>query len=396
MLLRTGAALSLAALLGCEAKRPAPAPAASTAASAGPSAHAPPAPSARSEEKDEPPLARHDGGAIQLSDVGPAGPATATAHGVVMVTKDDQIALARFGKQGALEPVTTAGDAFHAASRGPAVAGDFAYWTARGQLVRRKLAGGVRQSLADDARDGTRVAAAIVGAGKSARAVAAYIANAGDATAARLWIERVGTWTLTPEGAAASSVALAVSGTDAVVVALEGRTGMTPVHARVTDFASATPTLKEDVVVWVAGPAQPLTEIVAVDQAGSIWAFLPLERDITRFGMAQIEIGPEPKMGAGITWRAYPNGADPAPIAAASACQGAAVLYAVPAEAKPGAPQELHLAAIEAGGLGAAQVIARSRAFSNVSLAEAPSGVLVSYVADHRTWATVVRCPPRG
>jgi hypothetical protein len=312
-----------------------------------------------------------------------------------MVTKDDEIALARIGKKGAFEPVRAPADRFRAASRGPAVAGGYAYWTSGNQLVRRKLEGGPREALADDARAGTRVAAAIVGSGNLARAVAAYIADAGDATSARLWIERVGTWTLTPEGAAANSVALAVSGSDAVVLALEGRTGMTPVHARVADFASGTPALKEDIVVWVAGPAQPLTELAAVDDRGTLWAFLPLERDISRFGMAQIEVGAEPKMGAAVTWRAYPNGVDPAPIAAAEVCGGAAVLYAVPSAAKPGAPQELHLAAVGPKGLASAEIVARSRAFSNVSLAEAADGLLVAYVADHRTWATLARCPPR-
>jgi hypothetical protein len=396
MLIRVGcAAVAIAGLAGCEPKR-APPPAGTSAPSSAPPGA--PAQSARSVERDEAPITLRDSGASagELSDVGPAGPATASAHGVVMVTKDDRIAVARFGKQGALDPVTLASDAFRAASRGPAVAGDFAYWTSRGQLVRRRIDGGPRESLAEDARDGTRVAAAIVGSGKSARAAAAYIANTGDATSARLWIERVGTWTLTPEGAAASSVTLVVSGTDLVALSIEGRTGMTPVHGRIADFANASPTLKEDVVVWVAGPAQPLTELVAARGAGSIWAFLPLERDITRFGMAQIEIGARPEMGAAVTWRAYPNGVDPAPVAAAPACGGAAVIYAVPAEAKPRAPQELQLAALGATGLGAAEIVARSRAFSSVSLAEAPTGLLITYVADQRTWATLVRCPAVG
>ena len=341
-------------------------------------------------EKDEAPASGDAGGARtgELADVGPAGPATASARGVVMVTKSDELVLAKLAKA-AFEPVKTGADAFSPYSRGPAIAGDHAYWISKQRLVRRKLDGGPLETLAEDARSGTRVAAAVA----KGKAAAAYIGQADDSTIARLWIENVGTWTLTPDGAAASSVALAMSGADLYALSLEGRTGMTPVHARVTDFAG-TPKLDDDVVVWVAGPAQPLTEIAAIAAEGAgVWAFVPLERDISRFGLAQLKLADPPTMGAPVTWRAYPNGLDPAAVATANACGGAFVLYAQPAEAKPRAPQELAIARVDATGLGPGRVVARSRAFSNASLAATQGGMLVAYVADKRTWALWVECP---
>ncbi len=57
-------------------------------------------------------------------------------------------------------------------------------------------------------------------------------------------------------------------------------------------------------------------------------------------------------MGAPVTWRAFPNGLDPAPLATAKSCGKTLALYARPSGARPHAPQELHIAAIGAEGLG--------------------------------------------
>ena len=45
-------------------------------------------------------------------------------------------------------------------------------------------------------------------------------------------------------------------------------------------------------------------EIVAGAIGRDAWVFLPLERDITRFGLAQIQLGEHPKVGASVVWRA--------------------------------------------------------------------------------------------
>src|SRR5262245_8452768 len=59
-------------------------------------------PTVKSEERDEAPDApRVDGGAFAsgpLSDVGPAGPASASRFGVVLITKLDEVVLAKPGK----------------------------------------------------------------------------------------------------------------------------------------------------------------------------------------------------------------------------------------------------------------------------------------------------------
>ncbi len=329
----------------------------------------------------------------ELANVGPGGPIAASAGGVVFITKDDRVSLAPLGKKpGSFAATKEAKDQFTIA-RGPSVAGDHAYWISSGRLVRRKLTGGALEVLAQGARSGTRVTAlpksdkrpaavAYVGAGITADARGA----------AYLWVEGSEPVVVSPEGSAASSVSLAATEDALFVAALEGRTGMTPVHVREVTLRDGKPKLEEDVVVWIGGPAQSLTEVTATSVEGELHALIPLERDITRFGLAGVRVGAVPKMGAPVVWRPYPNGLDPAPVAVSSGCGRSYVVYARPAEARPRSPQELHIAKLTASGLGPSSVLARASAFANVSAAESPHGVLVAYVADFRSWARVYSC----
>lgn len=372
-----------------------------------------PAAPAASKDKDEAPdsddaLAAGKGPYVmdELADVGPAGPATAGAKGVVMITRDGAVAIAKldtakFAHAGhhaiatPIAPVQPGAPAFVALGRGPALLSGYAYWIRGGKLQRRALAGSDKpEVLASDARDGTRVASAPERAGEPP--AVAYIAHAANRLHAKLWVQGGGTVDLTPD-AGANSVALASTGSGLVAVSLSGRTAMSAVHARTITFSGNKPKLGDDVVVWVGGASQPLTELSAIAAPDrDVWAFLPLERDITHFGLARIEVGAQPSMDSAVTWRDFPNGIDPAPVATARMCGRAAVLYARPSEATPGSPQELHLAALDGDKLGAPVLVAHARAFSDVSVAALPHGGLVSYVADWRTWARTLRCRPRN
>jgi len=336
----------------------------------------------------------------ELNDVGPAGPATAHESGVVMITRGDEIALARRVEQGpgtgsgAIAPVSRETTEFLAVARGPAVAGPHAYWISRGRLLRGRLDGdGALEVLAEGARDGTRVAAAADGK----RAMAAYIsrpAKEDEPPQAKLWIEGGKTLDLCPEGAGASSVALSRTAKSLIALFIDGRSGMTPVHARPLIAEPSGLRLGADVVVWVTGPAQASTEITATGSARGHWAFIPMERDVTHFGLAQIEIGHEPRMDVPVTWRTYPNGLDLAPVSAADVCGFAAVLYVRPAGEAPGSAQSLHLAALGRDGPAGSEIVATARGFANVSLSALPGGAILAYVADRRTWARTLRCKP--
>jgi hypothetical protein len=328
-----------------------------------------------------------------LSDVGPAGPATATEDGVVMLTKTGRVLLARSTKgpvtQGKLRSVAEAPEGFAVLGRAPAVAAGYAYWIAGGRLVRGRADGsGERETLADDARNGTRVAAVVVKHGVAV----AYVGrpDADGTSRVKLWLGPGRSFVLTPEGAGASSVALASLDARLVAISIDGRSAMTPLHARsVVVRDSGAPELGPDVVVWVAGPAHSFTEVSAATDGTSAWALLPIERDATHFGLATVPLGREPSMDAPVSFLDYRNGIDLAPVAAARLCGKAYVAMARPAAAAPRSPQELVLTPIAGG---QTLVLANAAGFAAVSLAPAPKGALVAYVADGRTWARGIEC----
>lgn len=338
-----------------------------------------------------------------LNDVGPAGPATAHEIGVIMVTRSDEIAVAKRlaplsrspkPAEGAIAPVSREAGEFFAVARGPAVAGAFAYWISRGRLVRRRIDGGELEILTEGARDGTRVAAATIDGGKTAAAFITKPRSEDDVPQARLWIEGKKTLDLCPEGAGASSVALTRTPRGLVATYIDGRSGMTPVHARRITFEGGAPRLSPDVVIWVGGPAQASTEVTVTHSAAGLWAFVPIERDVSHFGLAQLEIGHEPRMDVPVVWRTYPNGIDLSPVSAAEVCGLPAVAYVRPAGKHVGSSQSLHLAAVGRPDLAGSEIVATARGFADVSLSPLPGGAILAYVADRRTWARVLRCKP--
>lgn len=328
----------------------------------------------------------------ELSDVAPAGPATATPDGVVMTTLAGDLVRGGWHDDGVVEPIERDKAEFAPYGRGPALSGGYGYWIRKRHLLRRKLRGqSAPEVLASDAREGTRVAAEQVG--KAGKSVVGYIAESEDRLYARLWLEGGTTVDLSPDGSQATSVNLVQSDDDLLAVVLEGRTSMSPVHARRLLLRGKVPQIQEDVVVWVGPPSQPLSEIVSLPgNAGGARSFLALERTVTDFGLASFGIKKEPQMDANVAWLDYPNGINPAPVAAGSACGKSVVLFARPSESRPRSPQELSIAKLEGDKLAAGEVVARSRAFNNISIAPVKGGALLVWTADFRTWARTIFC----
>jgi hypothetical protein len=125
-----------------------------------------------------------------------------------------------------------------------------------------------------------------------------------------------------------------------------------------------------------------------------VFGLIALERDITRFGLALLDVSltstepvPDP------SWLDYKNGIEPAPFSVATACGRTVALLARPTSAEPDSPQELLWQPLGVPPGTDALVLGRSAAFFDVSVASVDAGVLLTYVADRRTWARTVRCP---
>jgi len=354
----------------------------------------PPKPLAAAE-KDDTPVENSRYLLDGLNDVGPAAPAAAFARGVVLITRDDELAIARLAQPpskskkptaGAFEEIRRGPGDFWPVARGPAISSTHAYWVSKGRVVRRPLAGGELEVVATDARDGTRVA--VVGPPD----VVAYITQpvGKQDSLARLRLPDGRRLELTPEGAAASSVSLARSGEDVIASYIDGRSGMTPVHAR--RLRTATGTLDPDVVVWVSGATQGMTEITSVGTPDGSFLMLPVERDASHFGLATLALEREPKMDPPLRWRTYENGLDRSPAATTVLCGVPTVAYVRPADARPSAHQELVLSELTLDETATSELLATARGFADVSLYPLPEGAVLAYVADRRTWARLIRC----
>jgi hypothetical protein len=356
--------------------------------------HRPPKPLAEHEKDDK--LAQDSRYLLDgLNDLGPAAPAAAYAHGVVLVTRSDELALAPLEQPpskskkpapGALREVALGPQNFWPVARGPAVSATHVYWVSKGRVVRRALAGGELEVLANDARDGTRVAVA------GSPDVVAYITQpvGKQDSLARVRLPDGRKLDLTPEGAAASSVSLALSGEDIIASYIDGRSGMTPVHARRLRIKPGA--LDPDVVVWVSGATQGLTEINSVGSDKGSWLMLPVERDASHFGLATLAVEREVKMDPPLRWRTYENGLDRAPVAATTLCGAPVAAYVRPIDARPEAHQELVLSQLTLDETASSEQLATARGFADVSLYPLPEGALLAYVADRHTWGRLIRC----
>jgi hypothetical protein len=351
-----------------------------------------------------------------LVDIAPAGPITATERGIAMFDRDNRLQLAPLEAQpdAAKEPHPTRvaplpdGVGPFALARGPAVRRGLAFWVSRGHLLGQSLASAGTGSpivLADDARAGTRVAVP-VGLARHLTGlpqVAAYIARPSEPDGppiAKLWVEgQLVRFPVTEDLASSHSVALAATPEGLNVIFLEARTGLSSVHVRhVTFTPSREPTLGEDQIVWVGGAAQPTTELfVLPSDERRVHGFFTMERDVTHFGLLGLNVPLE--RGAELPvepdWLLYANGIQPAPFALARICGRSVVALARPSSPVPHAPQELVLLELARSAGSPPALVARSRAFFDISLVALDGGALLGYVADHRTWARTIRCAHR-
>jgi hypothetical protein len=345
-------------------------------------------------------------------ELAPPAQATATARGVVLETREGEVVVARLGRLPHGGPSKTPVEALPATAgpftlgRGPSLGNGYVYFISHGTLVRRSLPAhgpaGALEVLARDAFDGTRVATPISVPGKTPATMpetVSYIvrpAKEDGPLLAKLWVEGQSPELLTAEGNSTHSVALVHTDDGVLAFSVQARMAMTPVHVRRIRFASGHPLLGDDTVVWVGGGIQPLTEMTLLPTGDKgLAGLIPHERSMKEFGLARLDIGMNPTMDTPTTWMLYPNGIDPAPVAAARVCGEPAFLYAAPEKAAPDSPQELLLRAMSDASGARALRLSSGRAFYFASIAEVPGGALSVWVTDAGTFACTVRCTTR-
>ncbi|HSC85712.1 MAG TPA: hypothetical protein VLC09_00495, partial [Polyangiaceae bacterium] len=245
--------------------------------------------------------------------------------------------------------------------------------------------------LASLARSGTRVSALVA----SGRDLVAYLGGDDDNPKAFLWAEGGAPLCASEDATSASSVELLAGPTHPRLAILEGRLGMSPVHLRTVRVTKHHVNLAADEIIWIGPGSEPLTELMALGAPnGSASLFLATSRDPSHFGLAHFSLGPDSGQHAEPKWRMYENGLDPAPVHPSRLCRGDFVFYVAPNHRAPRAPQELRVARrLGNGDLVEEEVLARAKAFNDVSATDAPGGAVVAWTADRRTWALFVGCP---
>jgi hypothetical protein len=175
---------------------------------------------------------------------------------------------------------------------------------------------------------------------------------------------------LSEDGAGATFATLASWGQAVVALYVDSRSALTPIHARVARYEGGALTLGADAVVHVGGPWERyVTGAISVRAGGGATGLVPLSTD-DGFGLTTFPLDDPPKVDVASKHTPYPNGLDPAPVAATVGQPGAVVALVRPRSREAGAPRVLELGRLdERGVFQGGCVLAQASRFTHVALA---------------------------
>jgi len=231
-----------------------------------------------------------------------------------------------------------------------ALAGDRVFCPDRTGAVRRSARDGSADRIVASNRTASRIGAAILGGTHTALSyLASRQTSEGWVSEAWLAVDDEAPLRLSEDGSGATFVSLVPHGAALWALSLDARAALSAMHVRPVTFEGKA-RLGEDVVVFVGGPGERrMTAGLAVPAAGPAWALLPIARDMTTFGVAAVRVDDPPRVDEPVVWSAYPNGLDPAPVAAAVAAR-TWVARVRPVGAEPGSPRVVELGVLGADG----------------------------------------------
>jgi hypothetical protein len=296
---------------------------------------------------------------------------------------------------------TVDGGARVASAVGCAVAGDRAFCPDRSGAVHRAKLDASEDHLVASSRSGSRVAAASLGAHSALAYLASRKTSEGWVSEAWLAVDDDAPLRLSEDGSGATWVALAEhrpagnAGGEVLAVYIDARTALTAMHARAITHDGRLK-LGEDTVVFVGGPGDRRTgAAVAIGPGGSGWSLLPIARDVGTFGLAVVRIEAPPRVDEPVVWSVYPNGLDPAPIAAAEDARATWVARVLPESAVPGARRVLELGRIDAQGTFAPRDrVPTTGSPTDVVLAIDARGALwIAWLDSAGAWIERLSCP---
>ncbi len=282
-----------------------------------------------------------------------------------------------------------------------ATAGERVYCPDRSGQVHRSTRGESDDRVVASSRPSSRISASTLG---DAHVALGYLASrqTSEGWLSEAWIavDDDPPVRASDDGSGATALTLAPRGPGLLALMVDARTALTAMHARPVIYERRA-RLGDDAVVFVGGPGDRRTRAaLAVPSATPAWALLPIAKDIGTFGLAVVRIDDPASVDEPVVWAMYPNGLDPAPIAAASGPRTPSAWLALvrPQAAEPGSPHVL-----EIGELGANGAVILSGPLpttgnpSDVALSVDASGALwLAWVDSAGSWIERLACAGRS
>jgi hypothetical protein len=277
------------------------------------------------------------------------------------------------------------------------VGGHYTYCVGSGStLVRFDRTSNAKKELARP-RMSTRIAAASMGRDHS---VVAYLndklTSEGFLSEAFVIVDEEPAVRISDEAGGATFVDLASHGDGVLAAYLDARMAMTPVHARPIAWNDGKSRLGEDVVLYVAGvPERGISAVLGTTNA-HVDLFLPVSREPEGFGLATLRVEDPPRDNVEASWSMYPNGLDPAPIAATRSLHDK--LYVARIRPKTPAPKStrvVELGRVESNGaFTPLDVLAEGRTLTDLAIAiDSFDTVWILYSDATDTWLERRVCP---
>ncbi|HEY8090399.1 MAG TPA: hypothetical protein VIF09_21205 [Polyangiaceae bacterium] len=275
------------------------------------------------------------------------------------------------------------------------LAGEHVFCPDRTGAVHRTGRDGSGDRVVASSRSGSRIGAAALGSHAALAYLASRQTSEGWVSEAWLAVDDEAPVRLSEDGSGATSIVLAPRGSAVVAASVDARTALTALHVRPVTF-EAHAKLGEDVVVFVGGPGdRRMTPSMVLPGSGPAWALLPIAKDAVTFGMAQVRVDEPAKVDEPVSWSMYPNGLDPAPVAASVHGATAWVARVRPKGAEVGSARLLELGTLSPEGVFTAKDVladAGGKTSDLTLLADAHGGVWVAWVDGAGSWLERVAC----
>jgi hypothetical protein len=276
-----------------------------------------------------------------------------------------------------------------------ALAGSLAFCPDKAGGVHRARLDGSEDRVMASSRVGSRITASELG---NVHTVGGYLASrqTSEGWVSEAWMiaDDDAPVRLSEDGSGATAVTFAARGASVVALMVDARSALTAMHTRVITFEGHAK-IGEDVVAFVGGPGDRRTRaILALGERGQGLSLLPISKDIGQFGLALVRVDDPPRLDEPVQWSMYPNGLDPAPVAAVAAGDRTWVARVRPKTSEPSSAHVLEIGAIgDSGGFEPRDVLQTAGNASDVAMVVDASGALwVSWVDSAGAWIEHLAC----